>query len=453
MTTDFVANLRGFFSRLFPERQIYHRSRGEVHFITVSARYQIILIAGTLGFLTWVAFTTVNVVFKDQIIANKDQNFSTMQTRYETRVDRLQREIDNVNGSMRVTQDGFARELDLLRERQEQLDQIVGDEEALNVQHDQLRQVTAIMGDDPMHEDADGTSTVHMAVAYREPTLRVSRPLPPVRSSTVDGISAILATAAQAGEVTRSPLTNRANRIAQLEDEVRQLRTNQRDILLTVESAIVERATRYSSILESTGLDVDAYITALLSDEFSGMGGPSVDLDALETYAAIDEDTADFSRHLLRTANHMDQLAVLQAALNNLPLVRPSDIYRLSSEFGMRRDPFTRRLQMHSGLDFAGPSGTPVMATAAGVVTRAGSQGGYGRIVVIDHGNGIETRYGHLRRVNVEVGEEVTVRQVVGQLGSTGRSTGPHVHYEVRFQGQPLDPLPFLEAGRHVFES
>lgn len=453
MTTDYVASLRGFFSRIFPERQIYHRSRGEVHFITVSARYQIVLIAGTLGFLTWVAFTTVNVVFKDQIIADKDQNYSTMQTRYETRVDRLQREIDNVNGSMRVTQDGFARELELLRQRQDQLNQLVEDEEALNVQHDELREVASIMGDDPMRQDVDGTSVVHMAVTYREPTLRVSRPLPPVRSSTVDGISAILATAAQAGEVTRSPLTNRANRIAQLEDQVRQLRTDQRDTLLRVESEIIDRASRYSTILDSTGLDVDAYIAALLSGEYSGMGGPSIDPDALEPYATIDEDTADFSRHLVRTANHMDQLAVLQAALSNLPLVRPSDIYRLTSEFGMRRDPFTRRLQMHSGLDFAGPSGTPVMATAAGVVTRAGTQAGYGRIVVIDHGNGIETRYGHLRRVNVAVGDEVTVRQVVGQLGSTGRSTGPHVHYEVRFQGQALDPLPFLEAGRHVFES
>ncbi len=453
MTTDTVAKWREFFSRIFPERQIYHRSRGEVHFVTVPAHRQIILIVGTMGFLTWVAFTTVNVVFKDQIIANKDQNFSTMQTQYETRVDRLQREIDNVNGSMRVTQDRFESELELLQERQEQLDRLVGDQEALNLQHDELRDLTSIMGSDPMREDADGTSTIRMAVSFREPTLRVSRPLPPVRSSTVDGVSAILATAAQAGEVTRSPLTNRANRVARLEDQIREFRTDQRDLLLEMEDEVVDRISRLSSILDSTGIDVNAFVGELLADEFNGMGGPGIDLEDLDTFAAIDQDTAEFSRHLLRASSHLDQLAILQSALSSLPLLRPSDIFRLTSEYGPRRDPFTRRLQNHLGIDLAGPSGTPVMATASGVVTRAGTQSGYGRIVVIDHGNGIETRYAHLRRVNVSVGDEVTVRQVVGQLGSTGRSTGPHVHYEVRFQSESLDPLPFLEAGRHVFES
>lgn len=155
----------------------------------------------------------------------------------------------------------------------------------------------------------------------------------------------------------------------------------------------------------------------------------------------------------MRTADHLDQLAVLQDAMSNLPLVRPSDIYRLTSPFGMRRDPFTRRLQSHHGLDFAGPEGTPVMATASGTVTRAGSQSGYGRVIYIDHGNGIQSRFGHLRSINVRVGDVVTTRQVIGQLGNTGRSTGPHVHYELRFQGEPINPIPFLEAGRHVFES
>jgi hypothetical protein len=412
-----------------------------------------VLIAGTLGFLTWVAFTSVNVVFKDQIIESKDRRFNEMQANYETRVNRLQREIDNVNGAMRVTQDRFERELDLLGERQEQLDRLMEDQEVLFLEQDDLRNRVAIMGENPMNEPEDGTSELAMDVEQREAALRRGRPLPPVRASTVDGVSNVLQIIAQGGGHVRNALTTRATRMARMEEMVRGLRTTQRDIILSLETRAVDRIGRLETILDSTGLDLNAYMPAFTGDELNGVGGPGIDIEDLEPYLQDDEDTADFSRYLVRTSSHLDRLAVLQAAVNNLPLVRPSDVFRMTDGFGMRRDPFNRRLRMHYGLDFAGPSGTPVMATAAGTVTRAGSMSGYGRVIEIDHGNGISTRYAHLRRINVSVGEEVPVRHVIGQLGNKGRSTGPHVHYEVRFEGEPLDPLPFLEAGRHVFES
>jgi murein DD-endopeptidase MepM/ murein hydrolase activator NlpD len=223
--------------------------------------------------------------------------------------------------------------------------------------------------------------------------------------------------------------------------------------VLALEHRAVDRIDRLQDILDSTGLDLEAYMASFAADEFSGVGGPGIDIQDLEPYLDEDEDTADFSRYLVRASSHLDDLAVLQAAINNLPLLRPSEVYRMTDGYGMRRDPFNRRLRMHYGLDFAGPSGTPVLATAAGTVRRAGTMSGYGRVIEIDHGNGISTRYAHLRRINVSVGDEVSARQEIGQLGNTGRSTGPHVHYEVRFHGEPLDPLPFLEAGRHVFES
>ncbi len=453
MSTGFVAKLRSGLTRLFPERQIYHRSRGEVHFVTIPPRTQIVLISGTLAFLTWVAFTSVNVVFKDQIIDSKDRRFNEMQANYETRVNRLQREIDNVNGAMRVTQDRFERELEALSQRQVQLDRLMDDQEVLYLEHEDLRTRVAIMGDNPMNEAPEGTSFLAMDVEQREPALRQARPLPPVRASTVDGVSTVLATIAQGGGHVRNALTTRATRIARMEDMVRDLRTDQRDVVLRMESQAVDRIERIETILASTGLDLDAYMAAFAGDQLNGVGGPGIDIEDLEPYLQEDEDTADFSRYLVRASNHLDELAVLQAAINNLPLLRPTDIFRMTDGFGMRRDPFNRRLRMHHGLDFAGPTGTPVMATAAGRISRAGTMSGYGRVIEIDHGNGISTRYAHLRRINVSVGEEVSVRQVIGQLGNTGRSTGPHVHYEVRFNGEPLDPLPFLEAGRHVFES
>ena len=120
----------------------------------------------------------------------------------------------------------------------------------------------------------------------------------------------------------------------------------------------------------------------------------------------------------------------------------------ISSGFGVRMDPFLHLAAMHTGVDFRGNAVNPVRAaTAAGTVTTAGWSGGYGKMVEIDHGNGPSTRYGHLSRIEVNIGDKVRIGQIVGRLGSTGRSTGPHVHYETRIDGEAVDPQKFLNAG------
>jgi len=118
-----------------------------------------------------------------------------------------------------------------------------------------------------------------------------------------------------------------------------------------------------------------------------------------------------------------------------------------SSGFGVRMDPFLRGPAMHTGIDIRGNPGDPVHATASGTVTNAGWSGGYGKMVEIDHGNGFATRYGHLSAIDVEVGRTVKIGQIVGRVGSTGRSTGPHLHYETRVEGDAVDPQKFLRAG------
>jgi murein DD-endopeptidase MepM/ murein hydrolase activator NlpD len=118
-----------------------------------------------------------------------------------------------------------------------------------------------------------------------------------------------------------------------------------------------------------------------------------------------------------------------------------------SSGYGMRIDPFTRGPAMHTGIDFRADTGEPVRATADGTVTTAGWQGGYGKMVEIDHGNGFATRYGHLSDIGVRLGQRVRSGQIVGKVGSTGRSTGPHLHYETRLNGDAVNPQRFLRAG------
>jgi len=138
--------------------------------------------------------------------------------------------------------------------------------------------------------------------------------------------------------------------------------------------------------------------------------------------------------------------------LRTLPLAAPVDRYQLNSTFGIRRDPFNGRLAMHEGIDLANARLSPVLATSPGIVVFAGWKGSYGRMVEIDHGLGVHTRYGHLARIDVKVGQAVDYRDQIGLLGSSGRSSGAHVHYEVRIDGRPLDPMNFLKAGRYVFK-
>ncbi len=144
------------------------------------------------------------------------------------------------------------------------------------------------------------------------------------------------------------------------------------------------------------------------------------------------------------------KLAALQNLVKTLPVRVPMENYRVTSPFGERTDPFNGRSAFHPGIDLAAPYGAPVYATAPGVVTFSGYRSDYGKIVEIDHGHGIVTRYGHLARCTVNVGEHVTTGAEIGLEGSTGRSTGPHVIYEIDVNGEPQDPEKFFELSRFV---
>ncbi|MBL4693491.1 MAG: M23 family metallopeptidase [Magnetovibrio sp.] len=124
----------------------------------------------------------------------------------------------------------------------------------------------------------------------------------------------------------------------------------------------------------------------------------------------------------------------------------------MTSKFGKRRDPVNRRWSMHYGLDFGSSPRASILATAAGTVTHAGWKGNYGKLVEIDHGAGIKTRYAHMSKVTVTKGQKVKFGQRIGRIGSTGRSTGNHLHYEIMFHDKGIDPMKFIKAGRNVFQ-
>jgi hypothetical protein len=159
-----------------------------------------------------------------------------------------------------------------------------------------------------------------------------------------------------------------------------------------------------------------------------------------------------FDRSIMRVNLARADADRLNATLVAVPVRKPvTGEIDLSSPFGVRMDPFVHEAAMHTGLDFRGEMGESIHATAAGTITIAGWTGGYGKMVEIDHGNGLATRFGHLSQIDVSVGQKIRIGEVVGRLGSTGRSTGPHLHYETRINGEPVNPQKFLDAGDKLF--
>ena len=177
----------------------------------------------------------------------------------------------------------------------------------------------------------------------------------------------------------------------------------------------------------------------------TAMGGPLVEAASAEASADIAAD-AQF-RSLFQSWKKLDRL---EQGVIAIPSVQPVQHLSFTSNFGIRSDPFRGSAAMHAGVDIPGPIGTPIYATADGVISHAGRQGGYGNLVEINHGKGIATRYGHLSKILVADNTRVTRGQLIGMMGSTGRSTGSHLHYEVRIDGHAVNPVPFLTTADYL---
>lgn len=238
----------------------------------------------------------------------------------------------------------------------------------------------------------------------------------------------------------------------ELLNAVASVQEDQHELILRLTEEADSGISRNESVLKMAGLDVDALLR--LSGYEAGVGGPLEALPQDVAPAAGRSQSASGASVLAGDIEILESRLSRMAALNELmrcvPLISPVDNFQMTSPFGVRKDPITGQSAMHKGIDIGGWSGIKVHASAPGVVTFAGRNAGYGYMVEIDHGCGIKTVYAHLKRVKVKKGDTVEHRMVVGTLGSTGRSTGPHVHFEIIVDGKEVDPEKFIEAGRHV---
>ena len=212
--------------------------------------------------------------------------------------------------------------------------------------------------------------------------------------------------------------------------------------------AFVERLTRYadrrSARAEKALRELGLNPRSILASARTAQGGP---FEKLSTGG-----DGSLDPRFERLALSLARMEALERGMSGVPQVMPADMRMISSGFGYRSDPFHGGAAMHSGLDFKGRIGAPIHAAADGKVTFVGTKSGYGKVVEITHGNGMMTRYAHMSAWRTKAGEAVAAGEVIGLIGNTGRSTGPHLHFEVRIHGRAVNPRPFLETAPHVLE-
>lgn len=433
--------------RLFRERQIYHRSDGVVRFIKLSMRTQIAL-AAVLGVaLCWVAYSSVNVVFKEQIILAKDKERRSMDTAYRRKLSDAQKAYDEINTLNVIFSQEFDAAISQLENRHETLRAIVNNKRTLDQEIETLSRTLSTIGDPSGNVMPNGNRIMVDAVG-REPTPRQSREA---------RISEQALREVMSHEIV-SGLENTV--LADMRVQTAELSARQMVLMASVEEEVRAKSAEIARILDYTGVD-SGYILARANisadkvqlaevDYFNGKGGPDISPDNPSGMPSVYYQSAN------RISQSMQELNVLASALRSVPLSTPViKPHRKTSQFGLRSDPVNRsRMQQHLGLDIAAAWRSPIVATAPGVVKYAGNRyNGFGNYVEIDHGNGFVTRYAHMDSLKVRTGQKVGLHDVIGYLGNTGRSTGPHCHYEILYQDKQIDPMRFIEAGRYVFES
>lgn len=470
MTETLLQRVWTWLHQTFPERQIYIRSDGRLQFFTFGPSLQATLAGLTLIFLGWVAFATVNVVFKDRIIAATDHRYQQMQSAYENRMADLQLSYDELNGALVSAEDRFKSTADTLAAKQNAISGFLARQSEANAAVGAIRAGAAkaqplVYGAAPqdvasnesaLTEEPDiiaedgGSSALPMMAELPAPQPRTGKA--PEQSKgfldrALDTVRGLFASPTPARQVSTThsdhpalkALDEQTTRIAQIDRSDTML-------MAKTESALRQGVDRLRAVIRASGLHPDLFPRRVAA---AAVGGPEIPLENLRLEGIADQ---DFTKAYLRASTVLAELDGLINAVGHVPLAMPVNgaQFDRSSGFGARVDPFTGRYAFHPGIDFAGPYGATVIATASGTVTFAGNRGAYGNMVEIDHGFGIHTRYGHLSRINVRPGMRVSKGADVGRVGSTGRSTGSHVHYEILYDDKVRNPNSFIEAGRHV---
>jgi murein DD-endopeptidase MepM/ murein hydrolase activator NlpD len=420
--------------RLFPERQLHLRTAGRVTFLRFSRRSQIALVALLAVASGWMAFASVSHLLHDKVLAAKEVEIASARLAYRSvllQVAEYQRRFTAIT---RDLEENHTLMLSLVEQNtvlQQNLKAVEGDLQSTAKDRAQViitrEGLKARLNDiqDRMRDLGTHNFALRGNLDTVEQDLRLV--MSERNKALEDG-------------------TQMRRHIKGLENSLVELERSQQDGVQRLTEHTLANINGVEKLITITGLKPESLVSSV-AGRSPAQGGPFI--------AAVQEGepAGSLKANLINLNSYLVHWNALQGVVRKLPLTVPMDYFQRTSRYGKRKDPINGKWSMHYGIDLGGIFKSSVYATAPGVVSYVGWNGKFGRLVEIDHGAGIKTRFGHLHKTLVKKGQKIGFRDKIGLLGSTGRSTGAHLHYEILSAGRPQDPMKFIKAGRYVFQN
>ena len=432
--------------RYFPEQRLFLKSDDTTHFVRLRPVTQAVGVALASLVLGWTIFATAILLMEAINSGSSRAQIQRQTALYEARLTDLSNDRDLRVAEAAGAQDRFNLALAEVSGMQARLlaaeDSRRELETGVDVIQNTLRRTIR-------ERDEARSESTQMTLALAQQTGVNHSDVGRIKDTeaTLDIMAGALVDTARERDANSAATATADARTAAVFKEKTDLEARNGVIFAKLEQALTVSVQPLDKMFRDAGLNPDDLIASVKSG-YSGQGGPlsPVSLSTMGLSGSPDETRAN------AILGSLDTLNLYRIAAFKVPLGLPlKTLFRYTSGFGVRDDPIDGAGHMHEGQDLAGDYGSPIYATADGTVSFAGWEGAYGRLIKIDHAFGIETRYGHLSQIDVTVGQKVSRGDRIGDMGNSGRSTGTHLHYEVRLSGTAVNPMTFIRAANNVF--
>lgn len=441
MRTRLAIKLHSLLERHFPERRVFLKSDNDTRFIRLSSETQIAAVAGVAVIVGWTAVATAILLMDSIGSGNFREQAKRDQATYQERLNILSAERNARAQEALAAQDRFNAALKQISAMQSELLASENRRRELETGIEVIQ--TTLRATMKQREEAR-SELASVQVEADDGEMYVTALATPEQMTFM---TEALARTAQERDQIAVNAKDALDQRDELELEIQLMQERSDEIFRQLEEAMVISVEPLDKMFRQAGMPTDRIIEEVRRG-YSGMGGPLTPI----SFSTRGEDLTPDEIRANVLLQQMDQLNLYRLAAEKAPFANPvKSVVRFTSGYGTRRDPKTGGRRMHNGVDFAGAQGTDIFATADGVVTHAGWQSGFGRLVRIRHAFGIETLYAHNTKIRVKVGQRVSRGDHIADMGSTGRSTGTHLHYEVRVNGKPVNPMTYIKAARNVF--
>lgn len=441
-----IKSLNNAIAWVLPERQLYLRSDARTRYWTFSPLSQASALAITATLVGWTGLTTAAFLDAATDGRTAENRLEATKNAYEIKLAALheqqrllEEELNRSNARGDVVTTELSAKQRLLVEKANTLHTAEVELNGLRKEYESLIK--------ERRTERDEINRLNEEIIALRLALGDIQRRDAVAAATLDTFSATMTGVITQRDKAAAKASKLDNRVAALEVEIDTWKAKQENLLAQLEDATRTSLASFDKLFGGSNVNLNRILKETKRD-YTGRGGPVDDADRSDT--AGRSRAVKSSERVKALMSDLERMSLLRIAAQRLPFGVPTYGAERTSGFGTRRDPYRRSYRMHNGVDYAAPRGTPIYSTADGVVSFSGRQSGYGIVVKIRHAFGFETVYAHLSKSRVKVGQRVKRGQRIADMGSTGRSTGSHLHYEIRIEGKPVNPSKFIGAAKNV---